>query len=338
MSHEIETHTTETGETIAAALFAREDAWHKLGTTLPDAFSAEDAMTLAHLGGWNVRKTPLTTITEEGVIDVPDRWAVVRNNPFTAGRVDALGVVGNHYVPIQNEEHATFLDALVDESGAHFETAGSLRGGREVFVTMKLPDHITVGGIDPVEQYIAAINSHDGTSSFRLMVTPVRIVCANTLQAAMGNNRGVFNIRHTINSAQAINVAREALDMSFSYLNEFQAEAERMIQETMTRAQFRKIVEAEFGAAADAPQRTKTSRDNIVQQYMTLFSNADTQKEVRNTRWAAYNVFTEYADHFSNVQSAGGDIATARAQRTILGAGNDIKQRAFELFRVPATV
>jgi phage/plasmid-like protein (TIGR03299 family) len=170
MSHEIETHGTQ-----AAAIFARQDAWHRLGTVVSDAFTAEDAMTLGHLGGWNVRKVALTAseLTTDGVdvIDVPDHFATVRTNPFT-GQPETLGVVGTKYRPIQNEEHADVLNTLVDESGAIFETAGSLRGGRQVFVTMKLPQHISVAGVDNIEVNLAALNSHDGTGSFRLLVTP----------------------------------------------------------------------------------------------------------------------------------------------------------------------
>lgn len=99
MSHEIETHGTQ-----AAAVFARKDAWHRLGTTVRDrAFTAEEAMTLGHLGGWDVRKLPLTTaeVSKGGVtpIEVPG-FATVRTNPFT-GAPEALGVVGGGYTPLQ---------------------------------------------------------------------------------------------------------------------------------------------------------------------------------------------------------------------------------------------
>ena len=107
-----------------AAIFARQDAWHRLGTTVTDAFTAQDALEKGHLGGWDVRKLPLTAteITEDGVttVDVPDQFATVRTNPVT-GTVEPLGVVGKSYRPIQNEAQIDLLDAIVDESGAHFE-------------------------------------------------------------------------------------------------------------------------------------------------------------------------------------------------------------------------
>ena len=114
MSHQIETHAN-----TAAALFARVDPWHRLGTTLEgEAFTAEQAMTLGHLGGWDVRKVPLSAsdITADGVtqMDVPG-FATVRTNPIT-GALDVLGVVGNKYEPMQNEASCDLLDALTGES------------------------------------------------------------------------------------------------------------------------------------------------------------------------------------------------------------------------------
>ena len=109
-------------------------------------------------------------ITDAGVttpapLPVADHFATVRTNPIT-GNVDLLGVVGTKYEPVQNEESCAVLDAITDESGAVFETAGALRGGRETFVTMKLPKSMSFDGVDGsndrTDFYLAALNSHDG--------------------------------------------------------------------------------------------------------------------------------------------------------------------------------
>src|SRR4051794_22166998 len=236
MAHQIETNGSE-----AAAIFARTDPWHRLGTTVRDrAFTAEEAMTLGHLGGWRVRKASLIAheVTAEGVtsIDAPG-YATVRDNPFT-GRAEALGVVGTGYEPLQNEDHADFLNTLADQSGAVFDTAGSLRGGRQVFITMKLPETLTVGGIDSIDLNIAALNLHDGSSAFRILITPVRVVCANTQAAAIGNHVSSIAIRHTGNAKATVQIARETLGLSFAYCAAFEAEAERLIQTTMTDSGF----------------------------------------------------------------------------------------------------
>ena len=189
MAHELDI-------TDGQASFAnsRSDAWHRLGQSVGHAMTAREALQAAHLAGWNVRKMPLQ-VPQEPVIDdtgvttpaplaVPDFYATVRTNPIN-GRLDVLGVVGSKYEPVQNEASCDLLDALVDQSGgAHFETAGALRGGRETFVTMKLPSSMVFdgkdGSKDRTDFYLAALNSHDGSSAFRFLVSPIRIVCANT--------------------------------------------------------------------------------------------------------------------------------------------------------------
>jgi hypothetical protein len=96
----------------------------------------------------------------------PRHVATVRDNPIVAGQVDYLGVVGTKYEPVQNEASCAVLDAITDEAGAHFETARALKGGRETFITMKLPKTMTFacrdGSADTTEWYLAALNSHDG--------------------------------------------------------------------------------------------------------------------------------------------------------------------------------
>lgn len=338
MAHQIETH----GEK-AAALFAPTDAWHRLGTTVRDrAFTAEEAMRLGHLGGWSVRKVPLTAneVTPEGVttIDAPG-FATVRTNPFT-GEAEALGLVGRSYMPLQNEEHAEFLNLLADESGAVFDTAGSLRGGRQVFLTMQLPEPMQVGGQDRVDLNIAALNSHDGSAAFRILITPVRVVCANTQTAALRRHEASFSVRHTRNAKAAVQQARDALGLTFAYATEFEAEAEQMIQTAMTDAQFDALVTEVFGAGtADATPgptpagaRTATKAEQQRRERLTfLFQEADTQAAIRGTAWAGYQAVAEYVDHYAPVRTRG-DLAAARATRLLTSDGPDrIKRRAWAL-------
>ena len=170
MAHEIDINNG-----VASFANSRSDAWHRLGQSVGHAMTAREALEAAHLN-FQVSKMPLVipqepVITEDGVttpdpIPVPDMFATVRNNPIIAGRVDYLGVVGPKYEPVQNDSAFAVLDTITDESGAHFETAGALFGGRQVFVTMKLPKTMVLQGRDGFEDrttfYLAALNSHDG--------------------------------------------------------------------------------------------------------------------------------------------------------------------------------
>jgi len=333
MSHDLEQHGDQT-----AFVSARQDAWHKLGTVLTDTFTAEVALQEAHLAGWDVRKTPLyTTDVLADEIAVANKFATVRTNPFT-GKPEVLGVVGSKYIPIQNEDHTELLNALVDESGAHFETAGSIAGGRQTFITMKLPSTINVGGIDKVETYIAGLNSHDGSRAFQFLVTPVRIVCANTQAMAIRNAKSRFSVRHTKNGTKSIIAqARETLGMTFTYLEEFEIRAERMIQQTMSLGEFEQIVASLYpirDAENDLIVGRVTAERNTI---MNLFESSETMNDIRGTRWSGYQAITEYLDHYKTMQGKNAERnSVARAMQTVTGQNEEFKQRAFSLMAVGA--
>ena len=330
MAHELETWSDGTASFVSA----RQHAWHRLGTVLPAEFDAAQAMSYARLGGWNVRTMALQTapvLSEDGVfgaLPVPEQFATVRTNPVSDG-VDVLGVVGRGYTVIQNEEHADLLNRVVDESGgAHFETAGSLRGGRSVFLSMKLPRTMNIGGIDPVDLYLIALNSHDGTSAFRLLVSPVRVVCANTQALALRRAQSSFSIRHTSGARGNIAQAREALGLTFKYAEVFEREAEQMIAQSLTDAQFAQIV-GKLWTTESESKRSATITANRADVLTGLFSDAPTNASIRGTRWAGYQAITEYLDHFAPV--AGG-TDTARAERVASGGTvTTVKARAFEM-------
>lgn len=310
-------HALDVNAGTASFVSARQDAWHQLGTVLPDSFTAEEAMTHGRLGGWNVRKEPIYTLVNGQELLVPDRYAIVRDNPVVQDLYDVLGDVGKVYHVIQNEELAGLLNALVDESGAHFETAGAIYGGRRVFITMKMPGHLKVGGVDQIDQYLAAMTSHDGSMQTTLMVTPVRVVCANTMNLAFQNNSHMFKVRHT-SGAQKMMVAqaREALEFTFKYLEGFQAEAEQLINTTLTQRRFESIISEAFTAPESASLAAQTRSQNKIDEMARLFSDSHTHAGVRETAWAGLNALTEWADHFSPVR--GDNQSDQRAIKSLL--------------------
>ena len=332
MAHQLETWK----DGSASFASARQHAWHRLGTVLPASFTATQAMQHARLANWNVRKVALQTvpvIDADGVtpaLDVAEHFATVRTNPVF-GTPDVLGVVGRDYQPIQNEDHADLLDSLVDEAGAHFETAGSLRGGRGVFLSMKLPHTMLIGGIDPVDLYLIALNSHDGTSAFRLLVSPVRVVCANTQALAIRRARSTFSIRHTSGANGHIAEAREALGLTFKFVQAFQAEADRMIEQTITDAQFDDIV-SQLWPTECTSARSRTIQQNRSLVLKQLLRESPTNQAIRGTRWASYQAVTEYLDHYAPIPAAKGNPAWARAERVATSSTlTAVKTRAFDL-------
>jgi phage/plasmid-like protein (TIGR03299 family) len=324
LSHQLEQHGNQT-----SFVSARLDAWHRLGTVADDCLTAEEALAKAHLDNWRVRKEEMTTAS--GLI-VPEKFATVRTNPYTGG-VDVLGVVGTQYVPVQNEDHAELLNALVDESGAHFETAGSLNDGKNVFITMKLPETMKVAGVDDIEVNIAALNNHDGSSAFKLLITPTRIVCANTQRAAIRNAKASFNIHHTKSATGRIEEARQALGLTFKYVDAFEAEAEKMIQETMKEAEFAKLMDELVGVPnLEKNDRTTKSTLQAREDLLYCFADSPTSKNIRNTKWGAYQAVTEWTDHMYPVRGDDKDIK--RALRTASGGNDKMKLQAWNLLAV----
>jgi phage/plasmid-like protein (TIGR03299 family) len=328
MAHELE--QLANGQT--AFVTARVPAWHQLGTVTDDCMTAEDVMAKAFLGGWRVRKIDLQGVetTPDGVsiIECPDRRMTVRTNIVT-GVTEYLGIVGTEYGTVQNEEAAEVLNRLVDESGAHFETAGSLRGGRMVFITMKLPTSMRIAGVDDMDLYLCATTSHDGTSALRVDASPIRVVCANTQRAAIANSKGSYTFRHTSNVRSQIAQAREAMGLIWTYLHGFQAEAEKMLNEALTIREFEKVVAELWPLADDASDATRNNHKKRSATLRYLIRDADTQAAIKGTRWAGFQAVTEYIDHYAPAKDP-----SLRAARAVTGPVADLKTRAFELLTV----
>jgi phage/plasmid-like protein (TIGR03299 family) len=328
VAHELE--KLANGQTAFAS--ARLTAWHQLGQITEDCMTAEEIMGKAWLGGWEVRKIPLQGIevNDKGVtkVDCPDKWMTVRTNPLT-GATEYLGVVGDDYTTVQNEQVAEVLNLLVDETGAHFETAGSMRKGKSVFVTMKLPSAMQIAGVDRLDLYLIGTTSHDGTAALRLDASPVRVVCANTQRAAFARSEGSYTFRHTSNITSKIGEARQALNLMWKHFGAFEYEAEKMINETLTMGEFEKVVAQLWPTEDDASDVAKNNAKQRSATLRFLIRDADTQKAIKGTRWAGYQAITEYVDHYAKASTD-----AVRARRAVTGPGAELKARAFELLAV----
>jgi phage/plasmid-like protein (TIGR03299 family) len=321
---------------------ARVPAWHQLGTVTTGCMTATEAITTAKLSDWRVRKVPVLgreatgntiTGTSENLIDAPDKAMTVRTNPVT-GATDYLGVVGRDYTPVQNEACAELLDLLVDASGAHFETAGSLRGGRQVFITLKLPEQIRVAGVDDLDLYLAVSTSHDGSMALRVDATPVRVVCANTQTLSLKRSVGHYTFRHTTNVKTKISQARQAIGITYAYRDAFTAEAERMLNTELTLDAFRTVCEQLWPTPdPDAPVRTRNNHTRRARSLDYLFTQAPTQANIRSTAWAGLQSVVEHVDFYSPATDQ-----NRRAERTLTStAVATLKQRAHDLLTPTTT-
>jgi phage/plasmid-like protein (TIGR03299 family) len=241
---------------------------------------------------------------------------------------------GLSYTPVQNEACAELLDLLVDASGSHYETAGSLRGGRRVLITLKLPEGIQIAGVDDLDLYLAVSTSHDGSQALRVDATPVRVVCANTQRLALKRSVGHYTFRHTTNVKTKISQARHAIGISYAYRDAFTAEAERMLNTELALDQFKASCEQIWPIPdPDAPIRTRNNHARRARSLEYLFTEAPTQANIRSTAWAGLQSIVEHVDFYSPATDQ-----NRRAERTLTSAAvASIKQRAHDLLAPTAT-
>jgi phage/plasmid-like protein (TIGR03299 family) len=313
MAHELE---SVNGQTAFASL--RQPAWHGLGTVFTDEVNTSEMLSLAHLDNWNVRLEDVAT--PDGFNSDKSYSFVTRTNPFDRNTNDILGVVGERYVPLQNEDLFSFGDNLLD-GGGRWETAGSIKGGRVVFGSIALTDSITLdpnGIADKIDNYLLINTSHDGSIAIQASITPVRVVCANTLNLALSSFKGkkdvkqTFKIRHTQTAEGKIAVAREALGLAHKYIDEFSTIANEMIQTEITKAQFDKIVELAYPAPAKDAKGSQKKYDGKIDLLQSIYVG-EYNNTISGTAWGAFNALTERLDWYRNSRGGNNESILASA-------------------------
>lgn len=299
------------GMTSSDSMFSvRETPWHGLGTTLdqPPATIAQ-AITASGLG-WCVEREPIAIDRGQAATiddwwqprceEIPGYYATVRQDTRTV-----LGIVGERYRVVQNEQAFEFVDQLLG-SHLNFETAGSLGGGRRVWVLATLPQHVEIGG-DPVRPYILLMNSHDGSTAVTAATTPVRVVCQNTLNWALQRARQRFSIRHTEQISRRVDEARRVLELSVDYYQQFQNTGNVLASQECTERQLRNVLEQLYPSGTEdrISDRARHNRDQTKATIIDLFLHGDTRGNAPHSKWAAVNAIVEYGDWLRPIRRSG---------------------------------
>ena len=303
--------------------YTGERPWHGLGVELDKPATAEQAIKAAQMG-WEVKKVPVHL--PDGV-EIPGHFATVREDTGVA-----LGVVGDQYQPIQNKNAFSFFDSVVGEGQAIYHTAGSLGQGERVWILAKLPEIIRVTVEDVVEEFLLLTNSHNGWSSLRMFYTPVRVVCQNTLNMALGGaaRKGIA-IRHSGDIRNKIGEAQRALGLAIEFYSEF-AEVSALLR---NRALAMKELDVYLKGVVPDPKggAISTRAQNVRQEMTRLFESGkgNTLPGVRGTLWAAVNAVAEYADHVRSPRAKDpADRASNRLESIWFGSGATLKSRAWD--------
>lgn len=264
---------------------------------------------------WKVEARPIYTFDNEGKpLVVEDGKAIVRTDIGLP-----LSLVGNRYLPLQNDVGADIVDGVLAKTGGSYVKGGSFGHGRKVYVQALLPDTITVKGRDASQKLLTFITSHDMSTNLLMGFTATRIVCQNTYRAAMRDIRSQVVIRHTRSAESKLAMVQEILESQLVYFRELEIKANWLADKRFTDLQMdmavRKVLDV-GSVDTEIPTRTLGIMD-------TITANFQNHDGLGGTAWDAYNAFTKYTNHQKATRGVEGDAAQQerRFEGLLLGQG-----------------
>ena len=302
---------------VETMFYIREKPWHGLGTRVEVAPTSADALKMAGLD-WEVLQESIYT-------DAGDKIAGYKANVRSTDK-KVLGVVTDRYKVIQNAEAFEFTDTLL-ESGVRYETAGSLAEGKKVWLLARLPREYIIGG-ERISPYLVFSNTHDGSGAVRVAVTPIRVVCNNTLNLALDTAKRSWSMVHTGNIKGKIQEAKDTLFMAEEYMDNLGREFERLRKVQMTDEQVKEYIELllplEKNATLTQLRNIKKLREDMASRY---FDAPDLQ-HVGNNAYRFVNAVSDFATHANPLRRTANYNENLFA-RTV--EGNPLIDRAYQM-------
>jgi phage/plasmid-like protein (TIGR03299 family) len=332
--------------------YTGEKPWHRLGTKTPGQMTVEEALKVGNLT-WEVEKRPIMTADMDSVL-IPNVYAIGRVGPEKGPDgvekfIPFESTVKGRYTIVQNVDAFDFFNSAIYDGAACIETVGALGNGEKVFALAKVP-----GGFEPIpgehmEQYILLSTSHDGSANIMAAFTTIRVVCWNTLSAAIsqasaknkrrkatGDGCNLVKIRHTKSAQKRINEAHMLLETSERYWEKLRETFKTLVAKDMTRLDVMDFVEEMFpgktlklqkddGTTVDVQQvatRTANNRTKL----LNLFEGEaiGTTTKIRGSAYQMYQSITQYIDHERSVRKD-----TNRWEASVFGSGEAMRQKAF---------
>lgn len=270
---------------VESMFYVRETPWHGLGTRVVTAPSSKEALELAGLD-WKVHQQPIYTEAEE----IPGYKANVRS---TDGKV--LGVVTDRYRIIQNDEAFSFTDALLGE-GVRYETAGSLLGGKKVWLLAHMPHEYIISG-ERISPYLVFSNTHDGSDAVKVALTPIRVVCSNTLNLALSTAKRSWSMIHTGNIEEKLQEAKDTLFMAEKYMDNLGKEFEKLRRIKVTDQQVMEYIELLLPIEPDATLQQRRNVNRLRDDMKMRYFDAPDLKDLGNNAYRFVNAVSDFATH-----------------------------------------
>lgn len=304
---------------VESMFYTRKAPWHGLGTMVTEAPCSADALKLAGLD-WQVVQREL--FTSDGILAAGFKANVRAEDD----RV--LGVVTDRYRVVQNEEAFAFTDALLGE-GIRYETAGSLQGGRRTWILAKLPQRYIISG-DEVTPYMVFMNSHDGTGAIKAAMTPIRVVCQNTLNIALKRAKRSWSIHHTGNIRNKMEEARNTLLYADDYMAELGKEIDSLNRIKMTDRQVYEGIDLLFPDSGDSSEQQKKNAVRMKEDIKMRYFDAPDLKGMGKTAYRFVNAVSDFATHAKPIRERA-NYKESLFARTV--DGNQLIDKAYQLVK-----
>jgi phage/plasmid-like protein (TIGR03299 family) len=258
--------------------------WHGIGAVLDGVLSSEDAIREAKLD-WRVEQAPVYS-AHNWAAPIPGYLANVRSDTR-----EVLGIVGEKYRVAQNRDVFAFAEDLIGANRVQCacETAGSLFNGRRVFMLVNMPKGRIAG--DEYQPYLCLSNAHDGTSSLQVFLTGIRVVCNNTLQAALRTAKRKISIRHLSGMETRKEEALKAMGAASKYFHDLEAFASELAGK---KVNIGKVLDKLFPASKAMSSRQVKSNREVKELIRTLLRRKDDLQNFKGTAWGAYQAIADY--------------------------------------------
>lgn len=302
---------------VETMFFTREKPWHGIGTRVENAPLSEDALRLAGLD-WEV-------LQEEVFTNAGEKISGYKANVRSTDR-KVLGVVSDRYKIIQNTEAFAFTDSLLG-SGVRYETAGSLQEGRKVWLLARLPQEYIISG-ERISPYLVFSNSHDGSGAVKVAVTPIRVVCNNTLNLALNTAKRSWSMIHTGDIKGKIQEAKDTLFMAENYMDQLGKEIENLRKIKVTDKEVEEYIELLLPVENNATSLQQKNMLKLREDMRARYFDAPDLQKVGNNAYRFVNAVSDFATHSTPLRK------TANYRENMFAKtieGNPLIDRAYQL-------
>ena len=307
-------------ETMA---FAGERPWHGLGNKLTSGQSLEQWRQSAGMD-WEIKESTVRFVCGKDGIgslhEYPEQKVLFRSDTKRP-----LAVVSKRFQVVQPEEVLEFYRDLTEYSGFELETAGVLKEGRKFWALARTGQSTTLKGKDQVNGYLLLATACDGSLATTAQFTSVRVVCNNTLQIALGDNRGAVKVPHR--SAFDAEAVTQQLGITVAPWARFVAQMKDLVACPMDPDSVEGLLRRVLVYPGQAG-KTPVVNEQAVRSVRSLYDGGGRGAQLvssRGTAWGLLNSVTEYVDHHRRARSD-----DHRLEAAWFGQGAQFKQRAWD--------